>query len=209
MRKLIILYSLVAGVWLVSCTGTSEKRSAVSATSTDSAAVLQEDQSNPAIVSENQNDDDRQFLVKEGDPAPDFTMQMPEGGMVTLSSLRGKVVMLQFTASWCGVCRKEMPHIESRIWQRHKDNPDFLLLGIDRDEPIEKIRELAHATGVTYPIGLDPDADIFGLYAEKKAGITRNVIIDREGKIVMLTRLFEEEEFEQMVTLIDSLLEES
>jgi peroxiredoxin len=147
-----------------------------------------------------------QFLVKVGDIAPDFEMQLPEGGSMSLSSLRGKVVMLQFTASWCGVCRKEMPFIESRIWQRHKDDPEFALYGIDREEPAEKIEELRKATGVSYPIGLDPDAGIFGLYAEKTAGITRNVIIDREGKIVMLTRLFEEEEFNSMVEIIDLLL---
>ena len=47
--------------------------------------------------------------------------------------------MLQFTASWCGVCRKEMPFIEKDIWLKHKSNPDFMLIGIDRDEPLEKV----------------------------------------------------------------------
>jgi len=153
------------------------------------------------------NVDDRQYLVKVGDMAPDFEMILPEGEKVKLSDLRGKVVMLQFTASWCGVCRKEMPYIEKDIWQKHKDNPQFALYGIDREEPAEKIQVLRDATGVTYPIGMDPDASIFGLYAEKDAGITRNIIIDREGKIVMLTRLFEEEEFNEMVAVIDKMLE--
>ena len=67
--------------------------------------------------------------------APDFEMSLTDGTKVKLSSLRGKVVMLQFTASWCGVCRKEMPFIESDIWQKHKDNKQFALYGIDRDEP--------------------------------------------------------------------------
>lgn len=151
--------------------------------------------------------EDYQFLVKIGDEAPEFEMQMPEGNTVKLSSLRGKIVLLQFTASWCGVCRKEMPYIETKIWQRHKNNPEFALFGIDREEPIDKIEELISATKVTYPIGLDPNAAIFGLYAEKDAGITRNVIIDRDGKIVMLTRLFEENEFNLMVETIDQLLQ--
>ncbi len=63
---------------------------------------------------------DRQYLVKVGDMAPDFTMRLPDGQNVRLSDLKGKVVMLQFTASWCSVCRKEMPHIESDIWQKHQ-----------------------------------------------------------------------------------------
>lgn len=196
MNKLFIFCAFFVLTLLVSCNISSQKKSGESVVSSDTIVA----------AGETQNDADRQFLVKVGDQAPDFRMELPDGSHVTLSSLRGKVVMLQFTASWCGVCRKEMPHIESRIWQRHKDNPQFALYGIDRDEPVEKIREMVEATGVTYPIGLDPDADIFGLYAEKKAGITRNVIIDRDGKIVMLTRLFEEEEFERMVEVIDSLL---
>ena len=151
---------------------------------------------------------ENQYLVKVGDMAPDFEMSLPSGEKVKLSSLRGKVVMLQFTASWCGVCRKEMPHIESDIWLKHKANPNFALYGIDREEPAETILSFAKKTGVTYPIGLDPKADIFCLYAEKKAGITRNIIIGKDGKIVMLTRLFDENEFQQMVKLIDKLLAE-
>ena len=151
--------------------------------------------------------DNYQFKVKVGDMAPDFTMQLPSGEQVKLSSLRGKVVMLQFTASWCGVCIKEMPYIEKEIWQKHKSNPNFALYGIDRDEPAETVIKFAERTKVTYPIGLDPKGNIFQLFAEEKAGITRNVIIDKDGKIVMLTRLFKEDEFFEMVKLIDSLLE--
>lgn len=149
---------------------------------------------------------DRKYLVKVGDAAPDFTMSMPDGSVMKLSDLRGKVVMLQFTASWCGVCRKEMPFIESDIWQKHKSNPEFALYGIDRDEPAETVLAFAKKTGVTYPIGLDPKAGIFELYAEKDAGITRNIIIGKDGKIVMLTRLYDPEEFNEMVKVIDNLL---
>jgi peroxiredoxin len=152
-------------------------------------------------------DDGRGYIVKVGDTAPDFEMFFPNGKKTVLSSLRGKVVMLQFTASWCGVCRKEMPYIENDIWLKHKNNPNFVLYGIDREEPAEKIEELIEKTGVTYPIGLDPDAGIFTLFAKSNAGITRNVIIDKEGKIVMLTRLFDEEEFKEMVQFIDNLLD--
>jgi len=151
--------------------------------------------------------DDTGYIVKVGDMAPDFEMNLPNGANIILSSLRGKVVMLQFTASWCGVCRKEMPHIEKEIWNKHRNNPDFVLYGIDREEPVEKINELIQKTGVTYPIGLDPDASIFTLFAKREAGITRNVIIDRDGRIVMLTRLFDENEFKEMVQVIDGLLE--
>lgn len=149
------------------------------------------------------------LIVRVGDTAPDFTVNLTDGTQVKLSSLRGKVVMLQFTASWCGVCRKEMPHIESQIWQRHKDNSQFALLGIDRDEPLATVNQFVKKTGVTYPMALDPGADVFALYAEREAGITRNILIDRDGRIVKTTRLYNETEFSSLVEAIDKLLGET
>lgn len=150
--------------------------------------------------------DDTGYIVKVGDMAPDFTIKLTDGKSITLSELRGKVVMLQFTASWCGVCRKEMPFIEKDIWLKHKSNPDFMLVGIDRDEPLDKVIAFGKSTGVTYPLGLDPGADIFAKYALRKAGITRNVLIDKEGRIVLLTRLYNPEEFAGLVEKIDNML---
>lgn len=72
--------------------------------------------------------DNAGYIVKVGDMAPDFEMELTDGQKVKLSDLRGKVVMLQFTASWCGVCRKEMPFIEKDIWLKHKDNKAFCSL---------------------------------------------------------------------------------
>lgn len=146
------------------------------------------------------------YIVRIGETAPDFEMELTGGQKVKLSALRGKVVMLQFTASWCGVCRKEMPFIEKDIWLKHKDNKDFALFGIDRDEPLETVKAFAEKTGVTYPLALDPGADIFAKYADRKAGITRNVLIDKNGKIVMLTRLYNEEEFASLCKKIDEML---
>jgi peroxiredoxin len=153
-----------------------------------------------------QSKDDRAYLVKVGDQAPVFTMKMTNGKTVKLSDLKGKVVMLQFTASWCSVCRKEMPFIERDIWQKHKGNKDFVLLAVDRDEPLKTVIKFAKDIPVTYPFGLDPHADIFALYAAREAGITRNVIIDKKGKIVFLTRLYDVAEFNRMTKVIDGML---
>lgn len=151
-------------------------------------------------------EDERGYIVKVGDEAPDFTVQTTTGKTFKLSEMRGKIVMLQFTASWCVVCRKEMPFIESDIWKKYKNNPKFCLMGIDRDEPLEKVVEFGKKTGISYPMALDPGADVFALYADREAGITRNVIIDGEGRIVMLTRLYDEKEFKAMCEKIDALL---
>ena len=58
----------------------------------------------------------------------------------------------------------------------------------------------------TYPLALDPGADIFGLFADKKSGVTRNIVIDQKGKIVFLTRLFEEQEYQAMIQVIKKLI---
>ena len=170
-----------------------------SQTVADNSAQQQETQ-NTQVVYENN------YLVKVGDVAPDFTLPLTDGTEFTLSKNRGKVVMLQFTASWCGVCRKEMPFIERDIWLPNKDNKDFVLVGIDREEPLEEVKKFAETIGVTYPLALDGNADVFALYAERKSGITRNILIDRDGRIVKLTRLFNEQEFKELVEAIDSLL---
>ena len=147
-------------------------------------------------------------VVRIGDMAPDFTVKLTDGSSVTLSRLRGKVVMLQFTASWCGVCRREMPHIESEIWQKHKDNPSFALIGIDRDEPFDKVVAFKKGMKITYPLALDPGANVFGLYADKQAGVTRNILIGKDGRIIMTTRLFNENEFATLVKAINKALAE-
>ena len=159
-----------------------------------------------AAVAQEAKADSTGYIVKVGQTAPDFTVTLTDGKTVKLSDFRGKVVMLQFTASWCGVCRKEMPFIEKDIWQKHKSDPDFMLMGIDRDEPLNKVIAFGKSTGVTYPLGLDPGADIFAKYALRQAGITRNVLIDKEGRIVMLTRLYNPGEFSSLVRKIDELL---
>ena len=194
--KVCCLALLTAGN--IACTGQGKINKGESAAA-DSVAVVMENET--ALQA-----DSTGYIVKVGNMAPDFTVTLTDGKSVSLSALRGKVVMLQFTASWCGVCRKEMPFIEKDIWLKHKNNPEFALIGIDRDEPLDKVLAFAKTTGVTYPLGLDPGADIFAKYALRNSGITRNVLIDREGKIVKLTRLYNEEEFASLVRQIDEML---
>lgn len=160
-----------------------------------------------SLNAQSKEPENRGYSVSVGDKAPDFTIQYLDGTTAQLSDLRGKVVMLQFTAGWCKVCRKEMPHIESEIWQVHKDNPNFALVAVDLKEPKEKIEKFIADMQVTYPLTLDEEGEIFSLYTEKGAGVTRNIIIDPDGTIVFLTRLFDKNEFKQMMNVINELLD--
>ena len=193
-RNIIALFA--AAALLVSCGG--DKKTAEQPVV---QPVLENEVAEP-IVYENE------YIVKVGDVAPDFTLPLTDGNTFTLSNQRGKVVMLQFTAGWCGVCRKEMPHIERDIWLPNKENTDFVLVGIDREETLEDILPFIEGVGTTYPIAMDSNADVFARYALRESGITRNVLIDRDGKIVMLTRLFKEDEFAALVDKINTMLAE-
>ena len=148
------------------------------------------------------------YLVKQGDKLPEFEFTLTDGKTVKTTDLKGKVVMLQFTASWCSVCRKEMPHIENEIWQKHKNNKNFALYGVDMDEPVDKVKKFAADMKITYPLALDPGGDIFYTVAVKGAGVTRNIIIDKNGKIAYMTRLYKEDEFNEMKEVIGLLLKE-
>jgi len=145
------------------------------------------------------------FIVRVGQQAPDFTIQYADGRKpVKLSDLHGKVVLLQFTASWCSVCRKEMPHLE-KLWQDNKDK-NFIMTGIDLKESKEKTQAFAQEMKISYPLALDPNGKIFYTYAARGAGVTRNVLIDETGKIVYLTRLYNEDIFSSLVKKINEML---
>lgn len=150
--------------------------------------------------------DDRGFVVILGQQAPDFKIVYANGKLsVNLSDLRDELVLLQFTASWCGVCRKEMPHIEKEIWQVYK-NKGIHVIGIDRKEPLDKVKEFAKTMKITYPLALDLDDKIYTSYAHPNSGVTRNVLIDQTGEIVFLTRLYKKKEFKELISKIDELI---
>ena len=153
----------------------------------------------------NQTPDDRGYIVNVAEKSPDFILDFPDGSQISLKDLKGQVTLLQFTASWCHVCREEMPHIEKEIWKVYK-NIGLNVIGIDRDEPAEVVTSFAKEVQVTYPLALDPGADIFALFADRNSGVTRNIILGPDGKIVFLTRLFEIQEFDQMKRVIHNLL---
>ena len=161
-----------------------------------------------ALISTVQCSDERGYVVSIGDSVPNFDLELANGASLTMRDLKGNVIMLQFTASWCSVCRREMPHIERDIWRPY-EKFGLRVIGIDRDEPIETVKIFAKETRITYPLALDPGAEIFGLFAEKESGVTRNIIIDPQGKIIFLTRLFDPIEFENMIQIIHAELERS
>ncbi|WP_457610914.1 TlpA family protein disulfide reductase [Lutibacter sp.] len=150
-------------------------------------------------------DKTRGYKVKVGEQAPNLSFSLMDGTPISNESLKGKVVVLQFTASWCVVCRKEMPHLEKEVWQQFK-NEDFILIGIDLKEKPEKVKRFIAQMKVTYPFAIDTNGKLFESFTLPNAGVTRNIILDKKGKIIFLSRLYDVEEFKQMVEVIDLAL---
>ncbi len=153
-----------------------------------------------------QNDINRGYSVKIGEYAPEINLKLLDGRELNNENLLGKVVLIQFTASWCSVCIKEMPHLEKQVWQRFKEE-DFILVGVDLKEELREVKEFIKKTEITYPFTIDKDGTFFELFTIAGAGVTRNIVIDKNGKISFLTRLFDEKEFQQMIEHIDILLQ--
>lgn len=143
-------------------------------------------------------------LVRSGETAPDFTVAMFDGSSVTLSALRGKVVLLNFWATWCPPCREELTRVQKDLIDRFAGR-DFVFLPISRGETRETVAAFREKTGYTFPMGLDPEQAVYDKYAENY--IPRNFLIDREGKIVEATIGYEPAEFDALIRTIDKTLE--
>lgn len=116
-----------------------------------------------------------------GDIAPDFELPTLDGEPVRLSSFRGKVLLLNFWATWCGPCRKEMPHLQ-RLHEEFSEDR-FALIGVVDEKP-EEVRQFLAEREITYPSLFDKQHDVFHLYGV--TGIPMTVVIDTDGKIVAL-----------------------
>lgn len=146
-------------------------------------------------------------IVKTGAVAPDFTTKMLDGRSVKLSDLKGKIVLINFWATWCGPCMKEFQVIPEKLLKRFEGEADFVFLPISRGETRETVQKKMvqlKESGIDFPVGLDPDRAIYDLYA--KSAIPRNYLIGRDGKVVYASIGYAEEEFEKLVDTIAKLL---
>ena len=143
-------------------------------------------------------------LINQGDKAPDFTVEMVNGEQITLSKLKGKVVLINFWATWCPPCREELKHVQKEIIDRFKGK-DFVFLPISRGEKKATVEAFREKAGYTFPMGLDPKQSIFKLFASNY--IPRNFLIGKDGKIVYLSVGYDEKEFKELISAIDKALE--
>jgi peroxiredoxin len=115
----------------------------------------------------------------QGRQAADFTLTDLQGKTWSLRELKGKVVLVNFWATWCPPCRKEMPDLNA-LYQRFKDQ-GFVILAIS-DEEADKVRPFIAERKISYPVMLDPGRKVNELFQVE--GIPKSFVYDREGKLV-------------------------
>ena len=142
-------------------------------------------------------------IVKEGMQAPDFTVKMFDGSKVSLADLKGKVVLVNFWATWCPPCRQELARVEKEIIERFKGQ-DFVFLPISRGESKDKVAAFREKMGYSFPMGLDMDQSIFKKFATNY--IPRNFLVGRDGKVVLASVGYDDAEFAELVKLIEETI---
>jgi len=117
----------------------------------------------------------------KGQPAPEFALKDLQGKEVRLADYKGKIVVLNVFAHWCGPCRKEAPELEKDLWQAYRER-DVVVLGVAtwaRDNPTKRAEEFAREFKLTFPVLVDAENKVAEMY--KVSGVPTTFIIDREG----------------------------
>ena len=128
------------------------------------------------------NGEGQTLLALVGEPAPEFVLQTSDNRQVALSDYRGKVVLVNFWATWCPSCVVEMPDYEQVYQQHGRGEGDFVVLGVNLQEGGAYAAEYAAGLGVTFPILLDQDASVTTRQYQA-TGMPASFIIDRQGII--------------------------
>ena len=113
-------------------------------------------------------------------PAPDFTLETLNGDSITLSDLKGKVVLVDFWASWCPPCRQEAPGL-AQVYEEYQDQ-GVEFIGISIWDRLNDAKDYVQRFGITYPSGLDSQGTILVDYGVR--GIPEKFFIDAQGQLV-------------------------
>ena len=137
-------------------------------------------------------------------PAAAFSLKSRTGGEVSLGSLKGKVVLINFWATWCGPCRKEMPLLE--LIQKKYAPLGFTMLGVNVEEDTRLMDTFLKDVPVTFPVLLDPANGVSKLY--NVSAMPSTVIVDRKGNVRFIHQGYKPGDESKYQDLIRQLIRE-
>lgn len=143
-------------------------------------------------------------VIAPGAAAPAFQLRSSGNTDLSLSDLKGQVVLINFWASWCGPCRQEMPVLE-QLYKKYKA-AGFTLLGVNVEPKSADAVGFLKSTPVSFPILFDPDSKVSKLY--EVSGMPSTVILDRSGKVRYVHHGYKPGEESEYLDQIRSLVRE-
>lgn len=139
-------------------------------------------------------------LLHTGDAVPDFQFEISPGNTAHISDYKGKIVLLNFFATWCPPCNAEFLHLQKEIWEKYQNNAHFTILSFGRQHNWSEVNDFAKQKQVTFHVLPDPHRKIFSIFA--KAYIPRNVVLDKQGKIIYQSVGFVYQDFRELKHLL-------
>ncbi len=139
-------------------------------------------------------------LTRVGDPIPEFSVTGLDGAPIASASLRGKVAIVMFWATWCPACRAELPRVEKDLWRRF-DSPQLAFLAIARGQNAGEVRPFREQNRYTMPMALDLDKSAYAKFAAQ--GIPRLYVASPAGKILFQMVGFDEKQFAEARAIVE------
>ncbi|MDM3871876.1 TlpA disulfide reductase family protein [Porticoccus sp. W117] len=149
---------------------------------------------------------DKHSLVGVGDPAPAFSVTTTDGVGIDTEALKGKVILVNFFATWCPPCMVKLPQLEKNIYQQI-DHEDLVMVNLGREHNSDEMAEFKEEHGYSMPFAADPDRAIYSQYADLM--IPRSVIIGRDGSVVVHQLGVTSKEVEHLKQVIQQQLDAS
>ncbi len=139
-----------------------------------------------------------------GSAMPEFALESSVYGKVSSADLKGKVVLINLFATWCGPCQKELAEVKDILWPKFKDNAAFRMIVIGREHTDADLQKYNEKKGFTFPLYPDPKRETYSKFADMT--IPRTYLYNNEGKLIYSSIGYSEAEFGKLLKAIEGAL---
>ena len=139
-----------------------------------------------------------------GSPMPQFTLSSSVYGNLASADLKGKVVLINMFATWCGPCQKELAAVQEKLWPVYKNKKGFRLVVVGREHTDEQLKDYNEIKKFSFPMYPDPKREVYSKFAD--ITIPRAYLFGKDGKLIHASKGFEEGDMEKVIKMIEEAL---